>query len=205
MPRIAQLSIPAWQPYGGARRRRQGWPSRQPWCWRRSRQTTPWRWRARRHAGARRMDLEAATAAIDVYGNDGASDGAASPEAHWSIRVESKRMLQGTMAWSTSPRSRSRKPRNQWDASIPSIEPDQAIKGSFGLIEGRGATEQGASRCAPDRSWRSQTHARQGRNWDRARAPTRIALALSALASNDARFQEARVSEHETAGFGPIR
>jgi hypothetical protein len=28
MPRIAQLFIPAWQPYGGARRRRQGWPSR---------------------------------------------------------------------------------------------------------------------------------------------------------------------------------
>jgi hypothetical protein len=28
MPRIAQLFIPAWQPNGGARRRRQGWPSR---------------------------------------------------------------------------------------------------------------------------------------------------------------------------------
>jgi hypothetical protein len=30
MPRIAQLSFPGRQPYGGARRRRQGWPSLGP-------------------------------------------------------------------------------------------------------------------------------------------------------------------------------
>jgi hypothetical protein len=30
MLRTAHLSFPAWQPLGGARRRRQGWPSLQP-------------------------------------------------------------------------------------------------------------------------------------------------------------------------------
>ena len=37
MPRIAQLSFPAWQPDGGARRHRQGWPSDRPGGWLRSR------------------------------------------------------------------------------------------------------------------------------------------------------------------------
>jgi len=41
MPRIAQLFIPAWQPNGGARRRRQGWPSLRPRGWFRRRQATP--------------------------------------------------------------------------------------------------------------------------------------------------------------------
>jgi hypothetical protein len=37
MPRIAQLSFLAWLPDGGARRRRQGWPSHRPQGWRRRR------------------------------------------------------------------------------------------------------------------------------------------------------------------------
>ena len=41
MPRIANLPFPAWQPRGGARRSRQGWPSLRPRCVLRRRQAIP--------------------------------------------------------------------------------------------------------------------------------------------------------------------